>query len=391
MKIPTSSPVMVTGSTGYVGGVLVQQLLEAGLTVHCPVRDPTNDSKIQHLSYLKGGKNLKFFAADLLEQGSYLESMKGCSVVFHVASPFFMECPKGKEQELLLDPAVKGTLNVLESATEESCVKRVVLTSSVMAVATDGTDCEIVRQATGKMIDEETWNTSASIDYQPYAYSKTLAEKAAWKYVEENDDSFDLVVCNPSFVMGPGVKVHESSESYLFLQAFGGGKLSAGSPDFSLTFVDVRDVAKGHIAAGFLPSEIVANQRYILNGTNAKLLKVGELLRENYPNQPFPSSQIPKWLVWIVAPLVGMTRKMVSRSVGTTNEMDNSKSLRDLEFESYRPVQETMSDMLQQCLEAGFISTVGEEVPPAKKISTISSRTSMSTVSSSDQLYVKEL
>ena len=108
MKIPTSSPVMVTGSTGYVGGVLVQQLLKAGLTVHCAVRDPKNDSKIQHLSYLKGGKNLKFFAADLLEQGSYLESMKGCSVVFHVASPFFMECLKGKEQELLLDPAVKG-------------------------------------------------------------------------------------------------------------------------------------------------------------------------------------------------------------------------------------------------------------------------------------------
>jgi len=361
MNIPTSSPVMVTGSTGYVGGVLVKQLLEAGLTVHCPVRDPTNESKIEHLKALSGGENLKFFKADLLDQGSYLESMKGCSVVFHVASPFIMNVSSEKAQELLLTPAVKGTLNVLESANDpsvESSVKRVVLTSSVMAIATDGTDCEETRAKTGKMIDEETWNTSASKDYEPYAYSKTLAEQAAWDYVKKQENcAFDLVVCNPSFVMGPGVKVHRSSESYTFIEAFGTGKLGGGCPDFSMVFVDVRDVARGHIAAGFLPAEKVANQRYILNGTNEKMLNVGKILAEDYPAYSFPTSNVPKWLFWCVAPYVGITRKYCSRAVGHTHEMDNAKSLRDLGLGEYKPLKESMSDMFQQCLDDGYIPT----------------------------------
>lgn len=355
MKISTSSPVMVTGSTGYVGGVLVKQLLETGLTVHCPVRDATNESKIKHLKELKGGDKLRFFSADLLDQGSYLESMKGCSVVFHVASPFAMSVPPGKEQEMLLDPAVKGTLNVLESATEVSSVKRVVLTASVMAMATDGTDCEAVRAKTGKMIDEESWNESASKDYQPYAYSKTLAEKAAWDFVKKQENcNYDLVACNPSFVMGPGVKVHESAESFTFIQTFGSGALS-GCPELSMAFVDVRDVARGHIAAGFLPSETVANQRYILNGTNSSMLGVGKELSEKFPSYQFPSSKIPKWLFWCVAPYVGMTRQYASRQIGRTFEMDNSKSLRDLDLGEYRTLKETMNDMFQQCIDSGFI------------------------------------
>lgn len=363
MNINTSSPVMVTGSTGYVGGVLVQQLLEAGLHVHCPVRDPSNESKIKHLTDLPGGESrLKFFKADLLDQGSYLESMKDCSVIFHVASPFMMEVPKGKEQEMLLDPAVKGTLNVLESATDPSLgssVKRVVLTSSIMAIATDGTDCVEVVKKTGKMTNEESWNKSASKDYQPYAYSKTLAEQAAWDFVKKQDNcSYDLVVCNPSFVMGPGVKVHESSESYTFLQTFGSGKLSGGCPDFTMAFVDVRDVARGHIAAAFLPSETVANQRYILNGTNSPMIGVGKELSEKYPNYSFPTSNIPKWLFWIVAPLVGFSRKQASRAVGHKYELDNAKSLRDLDLGEYRSLKETMNDMFQQCIDSGFIPTI---------------------------------
>merc|ERR1712159_779592 len=110
---------MVTGSTGYVGGVLVKQLLEAGLTIHCPVRSPDNEAKIGHLKALPGGlERLKFFHGDLMDEGSYLESMKGCAVVFHVASPFSLHCPPGKEDEMLFTPAKRGTLNVLESASD---------------------------------------------------------------------------------------------------------------------------------------------------------------------------------------------------------------------------------------------------------------------------------
>lgn len=156
--------------------------------------------------------------------------------------------------------------------------------------------------------------------------------------------------------MGPGVKVFESSESYQFIQSFGSGKLGAGCPDIGMAFVDVRDVARGHIAAGFLPSEIVANQRFILSGTNSKMLSVGQELLTKYPNYPFPSSSIPKWLFWCVAPYVGLTRKHASRSVGYMYEMDNSKSLRDLQLGEYRSFTETMNEMFQQCLDSGFIA-----------------------------------
>jgi nucleoside-diphosphate-sugar epimerase len=267
MNIDTSSPVVLTGSTGYVAGVICRELLKAGLTVHCPVRDPTNESKIQYLKDIeaKSDGTLKFFKADLLEDGSYLESMKGCSVVFHTASPFVTTIPKGKEKEVLLDPAVNGTKNILQSAKETLTVKRVVLTSSCYAIATDGTDTSAAFQKTGKLCNEDTWNETASIDYNPYAYSKALAEKAAWEFVKDKDCNYDLVVINPSFVMGPGVKVHPGSESYGFVQTLGNGVMKQGCPNIGLWVVDVRDVAKAQLAAGFTKS---AKGRYIISGTN---------------------------------------------------------------------------------------------------------------------------
>ena len=156
--------------------------------------------------------------------------------------------------------------------------------------------------------------------------------------------------------MGPGVKVFKTSESYQFIQSFGTGKLGAGCPDIGMAFVDVRDVARGHIAAGFLPSEVVANQRFILSGTNSAMISVGQELATKYPNYPFPTSFIPKWLFWCVAPYIGLTRKYASRSVGYMYEMDNAKSLRDLQLGKYRSLTETMNEMFQQSLDNGFIA-----------------------------------
>lgn len=338
---------MVTGATGYVGGVLVEQLLAAGLTVHCPVRDPANEAKVRHLRDLRGGERLKFFRADLLEQGSYLDSMKGCSVCFHLASPFVMDVPKGQEQAVLLDPAIKGALNVLESASDpavESTMKRVVLTSSIAAIATDGADCEEAQQRTGKLCDEDTWNASATIDYGPYAYSKTLAEKAAWGFVQERAVGYALAMCHPAFIMGPGVKVHTSSESYAFAKKLGDGTFEAGCPDQGMAIVDVRDVARGHVAAGFLPAATVAGQRYILNGANTSPLDMSRTLAEAHPDLPLARS---------------LLSLPASRHVGRNRWFDNAKSLRDLELGEYTPLKTTLHDMFKQCVDEGFI-------PPAE-------------------------
>ncbi|MCB1175872.1 MAG: NAD(P)H-binding protein, partial [Leptospiraceae bacterium] len=89
-KIDTTKPVLVTGATGYVAGWVVKRLLDEGLTVHAAVRDPDNQEKLKYLNALVDtapGK-IKYFKADLLDEGSFAQAMQGCQVVFHTASPF---------------------------------------------------------------------------------------------------------------------------------------------------------------------------------------------------------------------------------------------------------------------------------------------------------------
>ncbi|SHJ30170.1 3-beta hydroxysteroid dehydrogenase/isomerase family protein [Shimia gijangensis] len=181
MKIDTKSPVMITGATGYVAGWIVKGLLDAGLTVHAPVRDPDNSEKLQHLTNLAANSagEIKFFKADLLDEGSYDEAMQGCAVVFHTASPFTINVKDAQKE--LIDPAVNGTRNVLTQARKTDSVKRIVLTSSCAAIYTDASDCA---KAPNGTLTEDIWNTTSSLDYQPYSYSKTLAEKEAWKIAD---------------------------------------------------------------------------------------------------------------------------------------------------------------------------------------------------------------
>lgn len=84
------------------------------------------------------GGSIKFFAADLLKEGSFDEACKGCAVIFHTASPFALSVKD--PQKDLVDPAVKGTENVLTSASKTPSVTRVVVTSSVVAMYNHASD-----------------------------------------------------------------------------------------------------------------------------------------------------------------------------------------------------------------------------------------------------------
>ena len=182
--IDTSKPVMVTGATGFVAGWIAKGLLEAGATVHATVRDPNNADKVKRLLDLarETPGELKLFKADLLAEGSYAEAMQGCGVVFHTASPFIIDV-KDPQKELI-DPAVKGTRNVLEQANRTESVERMVVTSSCAAIYGDNIDCAY---APGGRLDESDWNTSSTINYNAYSYSKTLAEKEAWRIAEAQE------------------------------------------------------------------------------------------------------------------------------------------------------------------------------------------------------------
>ena len=162
LSIDKTQKVMVTGATGYVAGWIVKRLLEEGVTIHAPVRDPVSASKLKHLNDLaaKSPGTIKYFKADLLDQGSYAEAMAGCSIVFHTASPFFLYV-KDPQKELV-DPAQLGTRNVLESANRTASIKRVVLTSSCAAIYGDNADLD---NAPNGVFTEEIWNTSSSLTH----------------------------------------------------------------------------------------------------------------------------------------------------------------------------------------------------------------------------------
>ena len=174
--IDTSRPALVTGDTGYVAGWLIKALLEAGVTVHACVRNPDNTAKQQHLINVAAAApgEIKFFKADLLDEGSFDAAMAGCGVVFHTDSPF-TAAVKDPQRDLV-DPAVKGTRNVLSAVNRTETVSRVVVTSSCKAIYGDNAD---VAKAPGGRLDESVWNTSSTLAHNAYSFSKTEAEKAA--------------------------------------------------------------------------------------------------------------------------------------------------------------------------------------------------------------------
>jgi dihydroflavonol-4-reductase len=236
MIIDKTKPVMVSGATGYVAGWLIKKLLEDGITVHATVRNPDKKEKVKHLDDIaaKSSGTIRYFKADLLDQGSFAEAMEGCELVYHTASPFVINVED--PQRDLVDPAVKGTINVLEQANKTTSVKRVVLTSSCAAIYSDSIDTV---NAPGGKITEEVWNTAASLDHQPYSFSKTLAEREAWK-IADAQNRWDLVVINPSGVFGPGLNTDVNvSESINLIKTLGDGSMKSGVPNMGFGAVDV--------------------------------------------------------------------------------------------------------------------------------------------------------
>lgn len=349
--IDKSKPVMITGANGYVASWLVKKLLEEGITVLAAVRNPDSDKKVGHLKGIaenaKG--DLKFFKADLLTPGAYKEAMEGCELVYHTASPYTLSVKN--PQKDLIDPALNGTENVLNTAKEVPSVKRVVVTSSCAAIYTDAIDTV---NAPGGRLTEEVWNTTASLDYQPYSYSKTLAEKKAWE-IANTQDRWDLITINPSGVFGPSLNPgNTTSESMNILKMLGGGEMKMGAPKLGIGVVDVRDVAEAHYQAGYTPD---AHGRYITSAHNSNFLEMGQVLLPKYGDKfPLPKKALPKWLLMIIGPMTNklFTRKFIKNNVNVEWKADNSKIKNELGI-TFRPIKQTMEDSFEALIEAGVL------------------------------------
>lgn len=336
-------PVLVTGGSGFVAAHLVKHLLEQATPVHATVRSLVDRAKVDPLLKMQREHPgmLTLFEADLLRPGSFVGAMTGCSVVYHVASPFLMPERITDGNAQMLQPALRGTQNVLDAVNTVPSVRRVVMTSTVGAIFGDYSD---VLQMKDQVLTEEYFNTSSTLANGPYHYAKVRAERAAWE-MSRAQDRWSLVTINPGLVLGPSLTPASDSGSLFLLDELMRGAFFYGAADFHFTTVDVRDVALAHARAAELPE---AQGRYIVaNRHMTSLLDMATALRPHHDRGILlPRWRLPDPLVRLVGPRFGLTQEYVRNHLGIRFTVDNSRSREELDIH-YRPVEQTLADHYQ--------------------------------------------
>lgn len=334
-----SSPVLVTGGNGFVASHLVSQLLERGYAVRATVRDLTAAAKVEPLrrvSHAFPGR-LELFEADLTRPGSFDSAVDGCRFVFHVASPFLVPEQIRDGQRDVVEPAVQGTRNVIASINRSPSVERLVFTSTVGAIFGDYID---VQDMADNTLSEKYFNTTSTPENNPYHYAKTTAERAAWAAADQ--DRWSMVAVNPGLILGPSLSPKSDSGSLFLMNELMSGYFFYGAPNFSFTFVDVREVATAHINAAERES---ASGRYILGRPEmVSFAQMAAIIRDRYPTRLLvPRHSVPDWAVRVLGPRFGLTQDYIRKHLGIRFAVDNRRSVDELAIE-YRPVEQTVLD-----------------------------------------------
>lgn len=345
-----TKPICVTGGSGYIAGWILRYLLEEGYQVRTTVRPgKVGSSSIDHLTRIADGTmgKLEIFEADLMKAGSFDKAIKGCEIVFHTASPFFIEKPKNAERDLII-PAKNGTKSVLESASAAGTVKRIILTSSIAAIMGDADDASSIPDNT---FNEDHWNSTSSLQHNPYAYSKTVAEQEAWR-LSGLQSTWDLLVINPGFVLGPSLSARTDSTSIQFMISMLKGKYALSMPNLQFAIADVRDVAMAHILAA---KESGASGRHLVAAKNLWFSEIVTVLKRKYGKAyKLPNSITPDPLLYLVGPLFGLTWKFLQKNLSREIKFDNSYSIADLGL-SYRRPEDTILDQAEQIINSGIL------------------------------------
>ena len=272
--------VCITGITGFIGSIVTRTFLtnaaKDGFTIRGTVRDKTNAKRLQPLKDAFGDlfNQLELVNADLNNEASLDEALKGATYLIHTASPFTIDEPKDPQKELI-DPAVNGTLYALRAAHKHG-VKRVVLTSSCVSIM-------YTPDRNRTVVDEKYWTSVKDCD--PYSQSKTLAEQAAWAHQRECGNSYELAVINPGLVMGtPIVSGSYSSSDVAKMFLTGKGPMPALVP-LSMPLVDVQNVADAHHKACIVPE--AKSRRFVLAYDAPMLTTMGGWVTEKYESQGF--------------------------------------------------------------------------------------------------------
>ncbi len=316
--------VLVTGGSGFVGSHAILQLLEAGHEVRTTIRNLKKEPDVRALLKTGGaepGSALSFFAADLEKDDGWADAAEGCDYVLHIASPFPASVPKNEDE--LIVPARDGALRVLKAA-RDAGVKRVVLTSSFAAVGYG-------QPPQTKPFDETNWTDIDGPDVRPYVKSKTIAERAAWDFIETEGGGLELSVINPVGIFGP-VLGPDYSTSIILIQRLMNGDMP-GCPRLSFGVVDVRDVADLHIRA--MTSPAAKGERFIATvGDTMWIREMAETLRARLGDaaKRAPTRELPNWMVRF-ASIFDAELRQITPELGRYKNATNEKARRLLQWE----------------------------------------------------------
>ena len=354
------SKVLVTGVTGFVGSHVAQQLLIHGYQVRGTVRSTADEAKMDKLrgQIISAQLNqeysnlpeLEFFEADLLNEEVWPQAVSGCHFVCHVASPFPLQVPN--DADVLIKPAVEGTLCVLRAASKDGQVKRVVLTSSLAAIhdvaAVD------LRQEPEKVYNEDSWVDESKVE--AYSKSKILAERAAHKFIEElaqeeGKKKLELVVINPSYVLGPMLTDSVSSSLLAIKRML--DKSAPLVPKFHVAICDVRDVALAHVKALESPEHV--NKRYLIFSECKWLKEIARVIQKELKPLGYfvPTLTAPSTLVWLGSFIDRSTALLVPR-LDKEFKLDNKRMVEDLKITPTN-CEKTIMDSCYSLIDKGII------------------------------------
>jgi len=264
--------------------------------------------------------NLTFVAADLTSDAGWPEAIAGCDYVLHVASPFPAAQPKNEDD--LIVPAREGALRVLRAA-RDARVKRVVLTSSFAAVGYSAAPV-------GRAFTEADW-TDPTDEVTAYVKSKTIAERAAWDFIDAEGDGLELAVINPVGILGPVLGAELSTSVQLAVTLMKGAM--PGIPQLSFGIVDVRDVADLHLRAMTNPA--ASGQRFLaISGEVMTMPQMAAVLRARLGDAAsrVPTRVLPNWLVRVGGILSPQLRELVPQ-LGKVKNASNAKAREVLGWE----------------------------------------------------------
>ncbi|EJU03768.1 NADP-binding protein [Dacryopinax primogenitus] len=283
MSSTSSNVVFVTGGNGFVGSATVLELIKRGYKVKGSIRSQAKADAFNKMYPTESKSIERVVVPDLMDEQRMTSALSGVDYVIHMASPFHMNFTNNVEE--MLKPARELTLY--------SRIKRVVLTSSFVAVwdLMKGNGLWPEHTYTAEDWNPATWEQAAGAAHPLFVYSasKSLAEKAAFDFVEKEKPGFSITTFCPPFIWGPPGQPDltlgnlNTSTWVLWWTLSGQAKEidETGLP----VFVDVRDLAYLQVAA--LTNDKAKNQRYLAISDEWYMEQLVNIVKEEFPHQAY--------------------------------------------------------------------------------------------------------